>query len=82
MSTTEPVTRADLEQFQKVLLERLDRTEAKLEEHDGHFERIEAKLEEHDGHFERIEAKLEEHDGHFANLALEVFRLKAERVNA
>ena len=68
MSTTEPVTRADLEQFQKVLLERLDRTEAKLEEHDGHFE--------------RIEAKLEEHDGHFANLALEVSRLKEERVNA
>ena len=68
MSTTEPVTRADLEQFQKILLERLDRTEAKLEEHDGHFE--------------RIEAKLEEHDGHFANLALEVSRLKEERVNA
>lgn len=60
------------EEFQKLVLEKFDKIESKLNEHDAkfdkidaRFDKIEAKLDEHDARFDKIETKLDEHDARF-----------------
>jgi len=66
--------------LRSTMLERFEKIDEKLEEHDRRFEKIESKLEEHDRRFEKIESKLEEHDERFESIEKKMEKLDSNQI--